>query len=107
MEQGFDSEKYLNIQSEKIEERIKMFDKLYLEFGGKIFDDYHAERVLPGFKPDAKIRLLEKLKDISEVIFCISASDIEKSKIRADYRNKLWIRAYKVNRKFAKFRNFY
>ena len=89
MEQGFDSEKYLNIQSEKIEERIKMFDKLYLEFGGKIFDDYHAARVLPGFKPDAKIRLLEKLKDISEVIFCISASDIEKSKIRADYRNKL------------------
>ncbi len=85
MEIGFDSEKYLNIQSEKIQERIKMFDKLYLEFGGKIFDDYHAARVLPGFKPDAKIKLLEKLKDISEVIFCISASDIEKSKIRADY----------------------
>ena len=85
MEIGFDSEKYLNIQSEKIQERIKMFDKLYLEFGGKIFDDYHASRVLPGFKPDAKIKLLEKLKDISEVIFCISASDIEKSKIRADY----------------------
>ena len=85
MKQGFDSEEYLRIQSEKIEERIKMFDKLYLEFGGKIFDDYHAARVLPGFKPDAKIKLLEKLKDISEVIFCISASDIEKSKIRADY----------------------
>ena len=85
MKQGFDSEAYLKVQSEKIEERIGMFDKLYLEFGGKIFDDYHAARVLPGFKPDAKIRLLEKLKDISEVIFCINANDIEKSKIRADY----------------------
>lgn len=85
MKQGFDSETYLKVQSEKIEERIGMFDKLYLEFGGKIFDDYHAERVLPGFKPDAKIKLLEKLKDISEVIFCINANDIEKSKIRADY----------------------
>lgn len=85
MKQGFDSETYIKVQSEKIEERIKMFDKLYLEFGGKIFDDYHAARVLPGFKPDAKIKLLEKLKDISEVIFCINANDIEKSKIRADY----------------------
>ena len=85
MKQGFDSEAYLKVQSKKIEERIGMFDKLYLEFGGKIFDDYHAARVLPGFKPDAKIKLLEKLKDISEVIFCINANDIEKSKIRADY----------------------
>ena len=85
MKQGFDCEKYLKVQSEKIEERINMFDKLYLEFGGKIFDDYHAARVLPGFMPDAKIKLLEKLKDISEVIFCINANDIEKSKIRADY----------------------
>ena len=85
MSQGFDCEKYLKIQSEKIEERINMFDKLYLEFGGKIFDDYHAARVLPGFQPDAKIKLLEKLKDITEVIFCINANDIEKSKIRADY----------------------
>ena len=85
MEKGFDSELYLKIQSEKIEERINMFDKLYLEFGGKIFDDYHASRVLPGFEPNAKIKLLEKLKDISEVIFCINANDIEKNKIRADY----------------------
>jgi len=85
MKQGFDCEKYLKVQSEKIQERINMFDKLYLEFGGKIFDDYHASRVLPGFMPDAKIKLLEKLKDISEVIFCINANDIEKSKIRADY----------------------
>jgi len=85
MKKGFDSELYLKIQSEKIEERINMFDKLYLEFGGKIFDDYHAARVLPGFESDAKIKLLERLKDISEVIFCINANDIEKNKIRADY----------------------
>ena len=85
MKQGFDSELYLKIQSEKIEERINMFDKLYLEFGGKIFDDFHASRVLPGFEPDAKIKLLERLKDITEVIFCINANDIEKNKIRADY----------------------
>ena len=85
MEQGFDSELYLKIQSEKIQERINMFDKLYLEFGGKIFDDFHAARVLPGFEANAKIKLLEKLKDITEVIFCINANDIEKNKIRADY----------------------
>jgi len=85
MKQGFDSNLYLKIQSKKIEERINMFDKLYLEFGGKIFDDYHAARVLPGFEANAKIKLLEKLKDITEVIFCISANDIEKNKIRADY----------------------
>lgn len=85
MNKGFDSELYLKIQSEKIEERINMFDKLYLEFGGKIFDDFHAARVLPGFEANAKIKLLEKLKDISEVIFCINANDIEKNKIRADY----------------------
>ena len=83
---GFDSDKYLKIQSEKIRERIKMFDnKLYLEFGGKIFDDLHAARVLPGFRPDNKIRLLQEFKDDLEVIFCINAADIQKSKIRADY----------------------
>ncbi len=85
MEKGFDSELYLKVQTEKIEERIKMFDKLYIEFGGKIFDDYHASRVLPGFEPDAKIKLLKRLKNDMEVIFCISAEDIDKSKIRADY----------------------
>ena len=85
MEKGFDSELYLKVQTEKIEERIKMFDKLYIEFGGKIFDDYHASRVLPGFEPDAKIKLLKRLKNDMEVIFCISAEDMEKSKIRADY----------------------
>ena len=85
MKKGFDSELYLKVQTEKIEERIKMFDKLYLEFGGKMFDDFHASRVLPGFEPDIKIQLLKKLKDQSEVIFCINANDIEKSKMRADY----------------------
>lgn len=83
---GFDSEKYLKIQSEKILERIKMFDnKLYLEFGGKIFDDFHASRVLPGFNSDNKIKLLQQFEDDLEMIFCINANDIEKSKIRADY----------------------
>ena len=83
---GFDSDKYLKIQSEKIQERIQMFNnKLYLEFGGKIFDDHHASRVLPGFRPDNKIRLLEQFRNDLEVIFCINAADIEKSKIRADY----------------------
>lgn len=86
MEKGFDNDKYLKIQREKIEERIKMFDnKLYLEFGGKLFDDYHASRVLPGFKPDSKIQLLQQLKDDLEIIFCINANDIQNNKIRADY----------------------
>ena len=86
MELGFDNEKYLKIQKEKIEESIKMFDnKLYLEFGGKIFDDYNASRVLPGFSPDAKIKLLQEFKDDLEIIFCINAGIIQKNKIRADY----------------------
>lgn len=86
MEIGFDNDKYLEIQKKKIEERISMFDnKLYLEFGGKLFDDYHASRVLPGFKPDSKIQLLQSLKDDLEIIFCINANDVQNSKIRADY----------------------
>lgn len=86
MKVAFDHEIYLKTQKEKIEERIKRFDnKLYLEFGGKLFDDLHASRVLPGFKPDAKIQLLKQFKDELEVIFCINANDIEKNKIRADY----------------------
>ena len=86
MEIAFDNEKYLKIQKEKIEERIKMFgDRLYLEFGGKIFDDYNASRVLPGFSPDAKIKLLQEFKEDLEIIFCINASNIQKNKIRADY----------------------
>ena len=85
MKKGFDNELYVKSQIETIKERIKMFDnKLYLEFGGKLFDDHHAKRVLPGFELDAKIRLLEELKDQCEIIFCINAKDIEK-KIRADY----------------------
>ena len=83
---GFDNELYVKLQTETIKERIKMFDnKLYLEFGGKLFDDHHAKRVLPGFKLDAKISLLKELKDQCEIIFCINAKDIEKKKIRADY----------------------
>ena len=85
-ELGFDSDMYLKIQGEKILERIKMFDnKLYLEFGGKIFDDNHASRVLPGFRPDNKIKLLKQFKDDLEVIFCINSADIQKRKIREDY----------------------
>ena len=86
MKIGFDSEKYMQIQSKHILERIDNFGgKLYLEFGGKLFDDLHASRVLPGFDENAKIKLLQKLKDKCEIIFCISASDIERNKIRADY----------------------
>ena len=82
---GFDNKKYLSLQSEKIEERIAAFgDKLYLEFGGKLFDDFHASRVLPGFAPDSKIKMLLKLKDIAEVLIVISANDIEKNKYRSD-----------------------
>ena len=86
MEKGFDNDLYLKLQSEKIKERIELFDsKLYLEFGGKLFDDFHASRVLPGFEANSKLKILESLKDDLEVIFCINANDIEKSKIRADY----------------------
>ncbi|MEG0026426.1 MAG: DUF1846 domain-containing protein [Bacilli bacterium] len=86
MKKGFNNELYLKKQSEKIKERINMFNgKLYLEFGGKLFDDYHAERVLPGFHNDSKIKLLEELKEDLELIFCINAEHIEKNKIRADY----------------------
>ena len=85
MQKCFDSEKYLKIQKKKIKERIKMFDKLYLEFGGKLIDDQHAARTLPGFLPDLKIRLLQEFKDDAEVILCINANAIEQSKIRADH----------------------
>lgn len=82
---GFDNKKYLEMQSAKILERIAMFgDKLYLEFGGKIFDDYHASRVLPGFEPDSKIKMLSQLKDHAEILIAINAGDIEKSKSRSD-----------------------
>lgn len=82
---GFDNEKYLQMQSEHIQERIGKFgDKLYLEFGGKLFDDFHASRVLPGFEPDSKLRMLMKLSDRAEIVIVINAADIEKNKIRGD-----------------------
>lgn len=82
---GFDNEKYLHLQSQKILDRISFFGgKLYLEFGGKLFDDYHASRVLPGFKPDSKVKMLLQLKDQAEIIIVISADDIEKNKRRGD-----------------------
>ena len=85
MKIGFDNEKYLQMQSSHIRERINQFDnKLYLEFGGKLFDDYHASRVLPGFQPDSKLRMLLQLKEQVEVIIAINAADIEKNKIRGD-----------------------
>lgn len=85
MKKGFDNSLYMQKQKKHILERIAKFDgKLYLEFGGKLFDDYHAARVLPGFEADAKIRLLYDLREQAEVVFCISAGNIEKTKIRAD-----------------------
>lgn len=85
MKQGFDNEKYLRIQSEHIRERIAKFgNKLYLELGGKLFDDFHASRVLPGFQPDSKLRMLSNLADKAEIVIVISAKDIEKNKVRSD-----------------------
>ena len=82
---GFDNDKYMELQSEKIRERINQFgNKLYLEFGGKLFDDFHASRVLPGFHPDSKLQMLLKLADQAEIVIAISAKDIEKNKIRGD-----------------------
>lgn len=82
---GFDNDKYLKLQSENIRRRIEKFgDKLYLEFGGKLFDDYHASRVLPGFAPDSKIRMLLEMKDEAEIVIAISAGDIERNKLRGD-----------------------
>ena len=83
--QGFDNEKYLKLQSKEIKERISLFgEKLYIEFGGKLFDDFHASRVLPGFEPDSKIRMLIELKDDAEIIIAINTADIEKNKVRGD-----------------------
>ena len=82
---GFDSRKYIELQSARIRERIDSFGgKLYLEFGGKLFDDYHASRVLPGFQPDNKIRMLTELRDQAEIVIAINANDIEKNKVRGD-----------------------
>ena len=85
MKYGFDNDKYLKIQSEHIKERIAQFgNKLYLELGGKLFDDHHASRVLPGFEPDSKLRMLTQLQDHAEIVIVISALDIEKNKVRQD-----------------------
>ena len=86
MKIGFDNDKYLKMQSEYIMKRIEKFgDKLYLEFGGKLLDDYHAARVLPGFEPDSKLKMLLKLADKAEVVIVIGADSIEQNK-----RGKIW-----------------
>ena len=85
MKQGFDNDKYIKLQSQNIRDRIAKFGgKLYMEFGGKLFDDYHAARVLPGFKPDAKVKMLLELKDDAEIVIVINADAIEKNKRRGD-----------------------
>ena len=85
MQIGFDNDKYIELQTSRIRERIDQFGgKLYLEFGGKLFDDYHASRVLPGFEPDSKLRMLKSMVDDVEIILVINANDIEKGKIRSD-----------------------
>ena len=85
MKTGFDNQKYETTQSEHIRQRISQFgNKLYLEFGGKLFDDYHASRVLPGFAPDSKLQMLMQLADQAEIVVAINAADIEKNKIRYD-----------------------
>ena len=82
---GFDNQQYIETQSARIRERIGQFGgKLYLEFGGKLFDDFHASRVLPGFEPDSKIRMLQQLRDDVEIVVTICAGDIEKNKVRGD-----------------------
>ena len=82
---GFDNNEYIRRQSEQIKNRISQFGgKLYLEFGGKLFDDYHASRVLPGFAPDSKLKMLQSLSDDVEIVIVINASDIEKNKVRRD-----------------------
>ena len=84
--EGFNNDLYVQRQSSRILERIEKFGgKLYLEFGGKLFDDLHASRVLYGFDPNVKIKLLSTLKDKAEIIFCINANDIQRNKIRADF----------------------
>lgn len=85
MKIGFDNKKYVKLQSEKIKEKLNLFDKLYLEVGGKLFLDTHASRVLPGFKPDVKIDILLKLKKDIEIVYCIKAEDIDKNKTRSEY----------------------
>jgi uncharacterized protein (UPF0371 family) len=82
---GFDNEKYIEEQASEILERVNRFTKLYLEFGGKLLYDYHAARVLPGYDPNVKMRLIRELKDKADILLCIYAGDIERKKIRADF----------------------
>lgn len=103
MKYGFDNDKYLRIQSEHIDERIKQFgNKLYLELGGKLFDDYHASRVLPGFQPDSKLKMLAKLADRAEIVIVISATDIEKNKVRGDLGITYDMDVLRLREEFAK-----
>ena len=103
MKYGFDNEKYLKIQSERIRERIAKFgDKLYMEFGGKLFDDFHASRVLPGFEPDSKFRMLKSLSDCCEIVIVISALDIEKNKVRGDLGISYDMDVFRLNTEFEK-----
>ncbi len=98
MKKGFDNAKYLQMQSQHIRERIAQFDnKLYLEFGGKLFDDYHASRVLPGFEPDSKLQMLLQLKEQAEIVIVISAQDIISSKVRGDYGTHLRPRRFSAS----------
>ncbi len=103
---GFDSEKYLEMQSAHIKERISNFGKLYLEFGGKLFDDYHASRVLPGFSPDNKLKMLEQLKGQAEIIIAVSAEAIEENKIRGDIGINYASEAVRIKQKMEE-RGFY
>lgn len=106
MKIGFDNDKYLKIQSEHIEERIAQFgNKLYLELGGKLFDDHHASRVLPGFQPDSKLRMLSHLADKAEIVIVISAKDIEKNKVRNDLGITYDMDVLRLREEFMK-RNF-
>ncbi|MBP1572169.1 MAG: DUF1846 family protein, partial [Oscillospiraceae bacterium] len=85
LKQAFSNDIYIEKQSHEIKERIRRFDgKLYLEFGGKLFDDFHASRVLPGFQPDSKIKMLMEMKDEAEIVVVINADDIERNKVRGD-----------------------
>lgn len=85
-ERGFDTETYVDIQSKTILERVSKFgEKLYLEFGGKLSNDFHAARVLPGYQPNAKIQVLKRIQDMSEIYYCVSAKDIQRGRVRHDF----------------------
>ena len=103
MVHGFDNNKYLKIQSENIKKRIAQFnDKLYLEFGGKLSDDTHASRVLPGFEPDSKLQMLMQLRDEAEIVLVISAIDVERNKIRGDLGITYDEDVLRLNEEFSK-----